>query len=533
MIKHLKVPALLLALGMTAAIGLSACGNSNNNASPSASPTATTNESNSPSASSSEPATAELQPFEVSIYMPGSPQKDQVVVEERIDELLKDKLPNTKVSLNYIDWSAYLEKTNLMLQTGEPIDLVFAPEWYQFFSNAAKGAFLPLNDDSLAQGNLLSQYGKGISETINPIYLQAPVIAGKLYAIPTNKELAQGRGFAFRKDIVEKYQFDISTVKELKDIEPFLQVIKEKDPNIYPVYSNKQDSVLDWLQDYGYQDLGFGTYINRKVEGSKVISVTSPEYLAIELENDKLLNDWYKKGYLNKNAPTTQEKIDDVRSAGKIWFLSTTTSPGREASFRIKNNSGSGPEHFDWSVVNTQTPLVTTSQATGSQFAIARSSKDPARAMMVLDLLYTDKELLNTVVYGIQDKHYTKVGDNKIKQIADSGYAPGNSWIIGNQLNNYLLDNELDSKYEEYVEFNKTAEQSPLLGFSFNPDPVKTQVASYNTIFTEFKDILRTGSVDPADILKKRNDKLDKAGIDEIVKEMQKQLDEWKIANGK
>lgn len=488
-------------------------------------------------AASKEPtakAMEELKPYEVSLFLPGSPQKDQLAVEAKMAELLQDTVPNTTVKIHFLDWSAYQDKTNLMLQTGEAMDLVFAPEWYQFFSNTAKGAFLPLNDGSLADyGNLLDQYGQGIKSTIFPLYLEAPVVNGKLYAIPTNKEIATGRGFAFRKDIVEKYGLAVETVKDLQDIEPFIQTIAAKEPDIYPVYANKQDSVLDWLQDYGFQSLGSGTYIDRTAANSPVISVLDPAYYAIELKNARLLNNWYKDGRLNKTAPTTQEKLADMQAAGKVWFMSTTTSPGRAEALRMKNTSGKGPEFWEWIVVPIQEPLVTTAQATGSQIAIARSSKDPVRAMMVLDQLYTNKELINTFVFGLKDKHYTLVGDNKIKQIADSGYNSGASWMVGNQLNNYLLDHEADNKWEEYVRFNQTAEKSPLLGFVFNPDPVKTQVAAYNTIDSEFRDIIRTGSANPEEILQKRNDKLKRAGIDDIVKEMQKQLDGWKAANGK
>lgn len=524
--KTSKMPHLLLGLSLAAAMTLSACGNGNNGNN-SANPDKTTDLPD-------KSAVQELEPYTVSMYFPGAPQKDQPVVEQRLKELLAHKLPNTSVKLNYIDWGAFKEKTNLMLQTGEPMDLLFAPDWTSFFSNAAKGAYLSLNDEGLAKhGNLLGKYGKGISETINPIFLKGPVLNGNLYAVPTNKELSQGRGFAFRKDIVEKYGFNVKSVKNLQDVEPFLKIMKEKEPDIYPAYSNKQDSLVDWVEDYGYQELGYGAYVNHTVQGSPVISITKEEYQKIDLEKYQLLYDWYTKGYLNKNAPTTQEKMDDVRGAGKIWFMTTTISPGRAEALRIKNTSGKGPEYYEWEVVTAQQPLVTTSAATGSQLAIARSSKDPARAMMVLNLLYTDKELLNTIVYGVEGKHYTKLSGNKIKLTADSGYSPGNSWMVGNQLVNYLLDNEADNKYQEYVKFNETAEQSPLLGFTFDPEPVKTEVASYSTIEQQYRDILRTGSVDPVKVLKERNDKIDSSGHKKIVEEVQKQLDAWKKANHK
>ncbi|MCM3117516.1 DUF3502 domain-containing protein [Neobacillus sp. MER 74] len=65
-------------------------------------------------------------------------------------------------------------------------------------------------------------------------------------------------------------------------------------------------------------------------------------------------------------------------------------------------------------------------------------------------------------------------------------------------------------------------------GFHFNSDPVRSELASITNISKEFYPALATGSVDPEEYLPKYNKKLKEAGIDKVLKEIQKQFDDWK-----
>lgn len=42
-------------------------------------------------------------------------------------------------------------------------------------------------------------------------------------------------GWVFKKDLVEKYNFDYKSVQTLKDLEPYLETLKENEPGITPV----------------------------------------------------------------------------------------------------------------------------------------------------------------------------------------------------------------------------------------------------------------------------------------------------------
>ena len=60
--------------------------------------------------------------------------------------------------------------------------------------------------------------------------------------------------------------------------------------------------------------------------------------------------------------------------------------------------------------------------------------------------------------------------------------------------------------------------------------PVSTQVAGFRNVLDEFGKSLYTGSVDPAEYLPQLQKKLDATGVQDVIDEMQKQIDEWKAA---
>ena len=62
----------------------------------------------------------------------------------------------------------------------------------------------------------------------------------------------------------------------------------------------------------------------------------------------------------------------------------------------------------------------------------------------------------------------------------------------------------------------------------FDLEPVSTEVAGFGNVLDEFGKSLYTGSVDPDEYLPKLLEKLEATGIDKVIDEMQRQIDEWK-----
>ncbi|MBW7455736.1 extracellular solute-binding protein, partial [Paenibacillus sepulcri] len=309
--------ALVIVLTMVLA-GCSQNGNSGSNAKESGtSNTPSDNTQNNANAPAAEPEKPVLEPVELSIYYPGTEQKDTVAVEEELNNQLKDKI-NATIKIHAIDWGSWAQKINLMVSSGEPFDLMFTAGWDNFSGNVAKGAFLELND-------LIDQYAPETKKQINPFYLTGTAVKGKNYAIPVEKELASQFGIVLNKSMVDKYKFDLTTIKTFADLEPMLQTINENEPDVTPFWANR-----NVVGDLPIEAVG-----NNQVPGAIMIGDTNAKIInQFETPEMKdllnLMRSWNQKGFFQED-PATKKDAAAANKAGKVFAQWQQLKPGKAA----------------------------------------------------------------------------------------------------------------------------------------------------------------------------------------------------------
>lgn len=148
--------------------------------------------------------------------------------------------------------------------------------------------------------------------------------------------------------------------------------------------------------------------------------------------------------------------------------------------------------------------------------------------MMFINLIHTDPVLYNMLTFGLEGKHYNKLSDGTVELIPDSGYNSVSQWMIGNVLLSYINKNEDPARVELYKTWNENATISPVLGFVFDSSKVQSQIGALTNIVKQYKNTLFTGQKDPEPVLREMNQKLKAAGIDEVIKELQFQLDAFR-----
>nr|WP_254450178.1 extracellular solute-binding protein [Cohnella herbarum] len=495
-----------LTLLMAASLVLSACGQNDNGGSKDAS-----KETPSASGSSSaNPSETKLEPYKITLAYPGTAPRDLALVQEEMSKYLTEKI-NATVELQPIDWGSWTDKTNLMKISGEAFDLIFTAGWYGYAQDVSKGQFLELTD-------LMAEYGKDIPGVLGEDYIKGAQISGKLYGAPTHKEFAQGFGFLLNKDLVEKYKFNTEGVKTLEEMEEMFKTIKENEPDVVPVVSNR------FANTWGAANYDLSGKLPRDSKELKLVDdLEDPKYI----EFMKRMRQWNLNGWFDKDVITSDDSDQAMNmiKARKAFAIGQSLKPGKDAEMSVTTG-------VPLVQVETATPYTTTGEANGAMLAISRTSKDPERAMMFLNLLYTDAKLLNMLVWGIEGKHYVKVSDNVIDYpegvtAENQGYPNPGGWMFGDQFKTYLWANEDPNKWEQFKKFNDSSERSIALGFVFDETPVKAEVAATNNVKDEFYKVLNAGAVDVEETLAKYKAKRDAAGMQKIIQEMQRQLDEW------
>lgn len=505
-----KIFAMLLVLTMLFAC-LTACAKTETPATDTQEPETTTDAS---AETTPTPAEEKEEPVTVKWVLRTDAQEDDDEVLAYLNELLLEK-GNVQLELIPVSSGEYDTRCQLITTGGEDYDLMFTCNWTNSFNaNMQRGSFLAL-DDILA-----SDDGALLRESVPSFLFSASTVDGKIYAVPNYQVMANQLCIVMQKEYVDKYGFDISTIKTVTDVEPFLQTLVENEPDMIPMcetdsfisagVNNKKDAPAAQVFVYAADD-------------------THTPVLAVDDEDNinwyRTMNEWYKKGYLRSDLATVTDNTADL-VANRYVCRITQYKPGIETEILATY----GKEYVA-AVINT--PYVQYTQPIGTMNAVNVNSAHPEAALKLLGLFYSDEEVYNTFMYGIEGKHYSKTGDNRVEQIPNSGYSRADiGWEYGNQFNQWLLPTMADDTWTLTQEMNDSAMPSPLMGFTCDRSSFETEYANVVSTVKEYeKGILTADDFDG--YWDEFRTALIAAGIETVRDSVQEQISAWAAANGK
>jgi len=466
---------------------------------------------------SSEENTNGAEPYTVKIVFVG-PATDEAVKEvaTAATAITKPKF-NTTIDMLRLDYGEFQEQVNLMLSSNEKFDLMpsFA---FNTMTAANNGQILALDD-------LLASHGKDLLSQISKEDWLTSTIDGKIYAVPNNKEKAQGFGIALATDILNDIGYDVSKLQSQDDLEELFKLVKEKHPTVYPLVSDNghMGQMLATKDDLGGD---FGVLEN----GLDHTNTTVVNWYA-SAEYRKQIDfryNWAQKGLIMPDASTNTENAGSLIGSGKGFSAFTNTKPGIDAEWQRKTGK-------PMTVVELVKPYTTTSGAANTWY-IPHNTQNPARAMEVLNEMYTNPELADILVNGIEGKHYVKDTANGILKFPE-GVDAGNttyssvSWAWLNQLITTPWEIDGPNIWKETIAFNESATPSVAKGFVYNNSNVLNELAASSNVIAKYSDALESGSLDPETTLPKLLQDLKDAGVDRIIEDKQKQLNEWLAEN--
>jgi putative aldouronate transport system substrate-binding protein len=436
---------------------------------------------------------------------------------ENYDKLLEiankriEKEMGVKVNINYIGWGDYEKKMNVIISSGENYDIAFANN---YVSNAQKGAFADLTE-------LAPKYAKKAYDDLDEAYIKGNLVNGKLYAFPVNGNVFAQQVLTFNKALLDKYNLSIDGIESYADAESVLKAFHEKEPNT-AAFAIGQGFKVQGDFDYPLGNtLPFAVDLNG--DKTKIIN---------QYENEDYINllrtmhSWYQAGLIPKDAATSNR---DYPLEGNTWLMRGETQGPYDYGDTILTNAAN-QELVSKSIT---VPLKSTAQAQMANFVVSNTSKNKEKAVEFLGLLNSDAELLNGLVWGVEGEAWEKLPDAEDKIKLLDGYKPNNhmaAWNTGNNRILYTQDSITDEMIEKRDQSIEEAETSPILGFSFNTDSVKTEISNISNVMSQYLDGVNTGTVDPDETLPKLNEALQKAGYEKVLKEMQRQFDEFQAS---
>lgn len=459
-------------------------------------------------------------------YIPGDPTamtaEGYENVTKAINEYLEEKL-GCHLEMKIYAWSEFGQKCSTVISSGEHFDLMFTCDWLNnFSSNAGANAYLALND--LLEANAPEAYAD------IPEYMwKATTINGNIYAMPALQTYAKNDGVFLRSDIAEEFGVKGSSYDNgvdtytLEDLGEIYAQIKEKYPNVIP--DDCADVMWSHMDEaYGMNYLsGFDVpgVVRFEDESTVINQFKSEEFY----EYCKTMYDWVQKGYLQPDYASYVTQTDQIaldrKSPDHVTYRQGFTS--QQVESMALSDCG-------WEAA---TPIIlsnkyaVTSGVTQSLTAVGINSDYPEMAVQVYNLAYSDEYLANLIFYGVEGTNYTKVSDNEIEVIMDSDYVnPTGTFVLANQFNSYIRYGAYPADtWDLAKQFCEDATPSELFGFIFDSSNVKNEVANCSAIYNEYLYPLFCGAVDPDTVLPQMLERMDQAGADAIIAEMQAQVD--------
>ncbi|GGD83563.1 ABC transporter substrate-binding protein [Paenibacillus nasutitermitis] len=475
---------------------------------------------------SDAPDSRDQSPVNLIYYTIGDPDKDLHLVNDKVNELLLQKIGIT-ITYIKIGWEEYENRLNTMISSDTSFDIAFAPN---FITNARRGAWLKLND-------YLTNQGKEMVDAIDPVFWEgAKLNDGSIYGIPTNKELAVLENWIYPEALINKYNIDISKYNTLESLEPLLQTIQKNEPDYIPMELNKDSH--DFFAMYGYEYL-----TNNKIPlmiqsldpASSVVNIFETAEAKQILQT---LRHYYQLGFINQDAALREPGA--LRRDSKVFWKSASGGPLSESIWS---------KDLGYKVVaNPVTPEVATNVSVlGGMMAVNAKTKHPNECIAFLNLLNTDPELRNLFNYGIEGVHYNldhkgqvvlippkDAQGNRITNEAPKytgvQYTQGN-WFILRTLGGDFPDPP--DKWEQFRTYNAKVVKSKVLGFNPDLSMMNEEFEKIEKVWHKYYPLLMTGSVDIDTFLPKFNDELHKAGLEKVRAEVQKHLDAWRQEHNK
>lgn len=468
----------------------------------------------------------DLPPVELSYYFIGWPVQDLEKVNAAVNEITQKEI-NATVKLNLIDWGAYNDRMRVVTGSGEACDVMLM-SWLAntYASNVAAGTLYPLDE-------LLPKYAPELWASMPEDVWASARSNGHIYGAINQWFQVSWVGGFFRQDLMDKYNFDINTVKKWEDLEPLYDQIVANEPDVKPVISTDNIHGKLWQPTYwGYDPIGSPDgVLGIKVDdtGMKVVNtVESAEYQqAVELAHS-----WYEKGYYTAD-PLPDGDMQAARAAGKYESMLVPVRPGIEDLLKFNEYGGK-----DMVVYGISNPVMTTESVTQSMTGICANSQNPERAAMFIEMLSNNKDLHNLLTMGIEGEHWVwkDEANNQIDfppgKTADEVFASYRApeWAFGNVFNTPLrYDSEIGA-YEKMAELNASATRSVVLGLAMDYSAVQTEFAQVSAAVQQYGFPMEIGLVDPATGLPEYQQRLKEAGIDALIAEAQRQVDAWAAA---
>ena len=454
----------------------------------------------------------------------GGPPKNAEIVEDALNKILREKA-HAELEIVYIQFSDMQTQTNLLLTGGDDSLDILTSFWYASLGELVSNGQVRELDE------LLESSGQGIKELYAPYQevLDCARVNGKLYGIPAFSAWSSPNIYLCMEETAKKSGVEFPENVTLDELTDILIKMKQANPDKYfiggstsPYWIPKD---IDYLGDTNYCGV-----ITDPVNSTKVENYYESDYFLNFCENVKK----WKENDLISPDPMS----NDYATLGNLSHHITEGVTGYGYNMENTIYEANLANTYGGPIVGTEIGprLLTTGNINTYLWHITSFCKDPEAAMRILNVLYTDPEAANIFMNGVENVTYVVNSNGQLEWPEGVTNNEEAGWFTGYNFshpNGFLCPtwyNQRPDAYDLMKEDNANAIPSKALGFVCDLSSVSDQYAACANVIAQYYLPLINGVVDIDETLPVFQQALRDAGIDDIVQEKQRQLDEWLAA---
>ena len=355
-------------------------------------------------------------------------EEDLDVVEDAINQITREKI-GAEITLMPIAIADYSSKVSLALQGGEKIDIF---ESLGDFNNYVS------TDMTYDLTDLLYQYGQETVDTVSEEWLAACAKDGSIYGVPTMKPVALTPMVVYRQDVADELGIDMSQVSSMEDMTDIFKQVKAAYPDMTPLAPVQTGEIgvstnygeVDFLTDDRYSPIGV-------LEGD---DLTVKDLYSTDTfrEKCKLVRSWYNDGLVMQDSATTTSAAAELMSSGNYFcYIAAYSYPEADTAASLQAQCGNYP--IGAKIIGDA--YLSTGDLNAISWMIASTTDVPEAAMKFLNLTFTDKDIINLLIYGIEGRDYVLSDDGTVSypEGEDASTVPYTAQLSCGTLGNFFL----------------------------------------------------------------------------------------------
>ncbi|QYR22588.1 ABC transporter substrate-binding protein [Paenibacillus sp. sptzw28] len=521
-VKRLSIMLLMMAM----IVSLAACGGDNKGADGNS-----TGSANSGGKTSTDDGKIDTSKFETITYVvlgdkPKNGQLEKVMA--KVNAIMKEKI-NAELQFKWVEWADWQTKYNLLLASGEPLDLItIGTDWLDTWGNAQRGAFLPLND-------LLPKYAPQTWAEVPQEDWDQSKYKKDIVLIPENHFTQWvNHGIFYRGDWAKEFGID-KPITDFETLGKYFQGVKDNkkvipwDVNgtngaLYGGFAAAYTDNIELPISTGYANVFYGKSYDERY------TVDSPIFNDDFIKFATMMKEWGDKGYWREDVLNYKGDTRTELQAGQTGADQHHTQTFKGLRVQMdKKQPGSELQMFAFS--DTRGNLISMPITHGGT-SVGAHSKHPERALMAYELIRQNEEIYHLINYGIEGVQYEiKDGKRDLPAGYDETRDKFYTDFWGGRVDRFEIPsvNDWDQIGEIYKKYDAIKKPFPYGKFVFDKTAVDPYMTAISQVIGEKMPAIIYGKAgDPVKAVNDLRDKLKAAGYDKVKDEIQRQLDEYK-----